>query len=80
MEQAFGAYPVEDAKDLATEIGGHPWVWTDGRLEPYPIAGIAVAGARVYLPAPEFALHGAAWEKAEEYGDARVERCRSFND
>ena len=56
----------------------HPCVWTDGSLEPYPIASIAVAGAGVYLPAPEFATQGAIWGGAEEYGDVRLERCRAF--
>ena len=56
----------------------HPCVWTDGSLEPYPIASIAVAGAGVYLPAPEFATQGAIWGEAEEYGDVRLEGCRAF--
>ena len=40
------------AEDLAMEIGDHPCVWTDGSLEPHPTAGISVAGAGVFLPAP----------------------------
>ena len=33
---------------------------TDGR-EDYPVAGFEVAGAGVYLPAPELAVDGAVW-------------------
>ena len=37
-----------------------------------------VAGAGVYLPASELAFDGLVWGTAEEYGDARLERCRAF--
>ena len=47
-------------------------------LDSYPTAGFAVAGAGMYLPAPELALQGATWEVAEEYGDAKVDGCRAF--
>ena len=40
--------------------------------------GFEVAGACVYLPASELAFDGSVWGKAEEYGDARLERCRAF--
>ena len=32
----------------------------------------------MYLPALELAMDGAVWGVAEEYGDAGVERCRTF--
>ena len=62
LELALGAYPVDssdirtppefwDAEDLATEIGDHPCVWTDGgSLETYSTVGFAVGGAGMYLP------------------------------
>ena len=31
-----------------------------------------------YLPASEIAVESAVWGVAEEYGDARLERCRAF--
>ena len=63
LEVALDAYPVDDtefwappgfwdAQDLATEIGDHPCLW----MELYPSVGFAVAGAGVYLPAPEVAM------------------------
>ena len=42
------------------------------------LVGFEVAGAGVYLPASEIACEGAVWGVAEEYGDARLERCRAF--
>ena len=42
------------------------------------IGGFEVAGAGVYLPASELAFDGLIWGTAEEYGDARLERCRAF--
>ena len=42
------------------------------------IGGFEVAGAGVYLPASELAFDGLVWGTAEEYGDARLERCRAF--
>ena len=85
---ALGACPVDsadfwtppefwDAEDLATEIGDHPGVWTDGSLESCPTAGFAVAGAG-------FVFLLLSWRckvllgEGEEYGDARLERCRAF--
>ena len=41
------------------------------------IGGFEVAGAGVYLPASELAFEGSVWRTAEEYGDARLERCRA---
>ena len=40
--------------------------------------GFEVAGAGVYVPASELAFEGSVWGTAEEYGDARGERCRAF--
>ena len=37
-----------------------------------------MAGAGVYLPASEVAFDHSVWRTAEEYGDARLERCRAF--
>ena len=89
LELALGAYTVDsvdfwtppeywDAEDLSMENGDHPCVWTDGSLEPYPQAGFSVAGAGVYLPAPELAMQGAVWGVVEEHGDASLERCRAL--
>ena len=57
---ASGLLLIWDAEDLAIEIGDHLCVWTDGSLEPYPSAGTSVAGAGVYLSAPE---QGAIWQR-----------------
>ena len=56
----------------------HPCVWTDGSREDYPTGVFEVAGAGVYLPAPEEAFRDAVWGTVEEYGDAGLERCRAF--
>ena len=37
---------------------------------------LLVAG--VYLPASEIAFDNSVWGTVEEYGDARLERCRAF--
>ena len=34
--------------------------------------------ACVHVPAPELAFEGLVWGSAQEYGDARLERCRAF--
>ena len=61
------------------EIPEHPNIWTDGSREDFSsIGGFEVAGAGVYLPASELAFDGLVWGTAEEYGDARLERCRAF--
>ena len=89
LEQQLVAYPADgaglgvppdfwDAEDLAIEIGEHPCVWTDGSREDYATGGFEVAGAGVYLLAPELALEGTVWSTVEEYGDARLDRCRAF--
>ena len=53
--------------------------WTDGSSEDFSsVGGFEVAGAGVYLPASEIAFEGAVWGVAEEYGDARLDRCRAF--
>ena len=80
VEQCWGAYPADDsgfwtppdfwdADDLAMGIGEHASVWTDGSREDYPVGGFEVAGAGVYLPAPEEAMRSAIWGTTEEYGD-----------
>ena len=90
LERCLGAYPVDfggawtppdnwDAADIALEMPEHPNVWTDGSGEDFSsIGGFEVAGADVYLPAFELAFDGLVWGTAEEYGDARLERCRAF--
>ena len=42
------------------------------------MGGFEVAGAGAYLPAAEVAFDHSVWGKVEEYGDARLERCRAF--
>ena len=86
----LGAYPVDasafwtlpdywGADDLAPEMPDAPNIWTDGSGEDFALmGGFEVAGAGVYLPAHDLAFDGAGWEVAEEYGDARLERCRAF--
>ena len=86
----MGAYPLElsgswtppeywDAEDLALEMTDHPNIWTDGSREDFSsVGGFEVAGAGVYLPASEVAFDSLVWGIAEEYGDARLERCRAF--
>ena len=90
LERCLGAYPVDfaaastppeywDADDIALEIPEHPNIWTDGSREDFSSAGgFGVAGAGVYLPASEVAFDGLVWRTAEEYGDARLERCSDF--
>ena len=90
LERCLGAYPVDfvgawtppdywDAADSALEMPEHPNVWTDGSREDFSsIGSFEVAGAGVYLPASELAFDGLIWGTAEEYGDARLERCRAF--
>ena len=75
LERCLGAYP----DDFALEMTDHPNVWTDGSREDFSsTGGFEVAGAGVYLPASELAFEGLIWGTAEEYGDARLERCRAF--
>ena len=90
LEWCLGAYPVDfvdcwtppdywDADDIALEMPDHPNVWTDGSREDFSsLGGFEVAGAGVYLPASELAFENLVWGTVEEYGDARLERCRAF--
>ena len=90
LERCLGAYPVDfggawsppdywDAADIALEMPEHPNVWTDGSREDFSsIGGFEVAGTGLHLPASELACDGLVWGTAEEYGDARLERCRAF--
>ena len=90
LERCFGAYPVDfddcwsppeywDAADVALEMPEHPNIWTDGSREDFSsVGGFEVAGAGVYLPASELAFKGLVSGTVEEYGDARLERCRAF--
>ena len=87
---SLGAYPVDysgywtppeywDADDTVMEMADHPNIWTDGGREDFcTVGGFEVAGAGVHVPAPELAFDGAVWGVSEEYGDARLERCRAF--
>ena len=75
LERCLGSYPADfsaawtppdywDADDIALEMPDHPNIWTDGSREDYSsIGGFEVAGA---------------WGTVEEYGDARLDRCRAF--
>ena len=88
LEQCLGAYPVDfsgswtppeywDADDMSLEMPEHPKNWTDGSREDFSSVGVfEVAGAGVYVPASELAFEGSVWRTAEEYGGARLERCR----
>ena len=90
LERCLGAYPVDfagawtppeywDASDIALEVPDDPNVWTDGSREDFSsLGGFEVAGAGVYLPASEIAFENSVWGTVEEYGDARLERCRAF--
>ena len=90
LERCLGAYRVDctgswtppeywDAADIALEMPEYPDIWTDGSTEDFSsIGGFEVAGAGVYLSASELAFEGSIWRTAEEYGDARLERCRAF--
>ena len=65
--------------DIALEMSDHPDIWTDGSREDFSSIGcFEVAGAGVFLPAAELAFDGSVWGTVEEYGDARLERCRAF--
>ena len=92
LERCLGAYPVDfaaawtppdywDADDIALEVRIlNIWtIWTDGSREDFSSIGVfEVAGAGVYLSAAEVAFDHSVWGTVEEYGDARVERCRAF--
>ena len=90
LERCLGAYPVDfascwtppvcwDADDIDLEVSEYPNIWTDGSREDFSsVGGFEVAVAGVYLPASELAFEGSVWGTAEEYGDARLERCRAF--
>ena len=90
LERCLGTYPVDlsgswtppdywDADDIALEMSEHPNIWTDGSREDFSsVGGFEVAGAGVYLPAAEVAFDHSVWGTVEEYGDARLERCRAF--
>ena len=68
-----------DADDIALEIPDHPNIWTDGSREDFSSIGVfEVAGGGVYLSAAEVAFDHSVWGTVEEYGDARLERCRAF--
>ena len=90
LERCLGACPVDfagswtppeywDAADIALEVPDHPNIWTDGSREDLSsLGGFAGAGAGVYLPSSEIAFDHSVWRTVEEYGDARLERCRAF--
>ena len=89
LERCLGAYPVDragartppeyrDASDIALEMPDNPNVWTDGSREDFSsLGGFEVAGAGVYLPGTEIAFADPVWGMVEEYGNARIERCRA---
>ena len=80
----MGAYPADTSAfwtpdDIGLEMSDTPNIWTDGCGEDFSSSGgFEVAGAGVYVPASELAFEGSVWGTAEEYGDARRERCRAF--
>ena len=90
LERCLGAYPVDhsvswtppdywDADDIALEMSEYPNDWTDGSREDFSSkGGFEVAGAGVYVPASDVALDSSILGTAEEYGDARLKRCRAF--
>ncbi len=90
LERCLGAYLVDfaccwtppeywDAADIAFQMSEYPNVWTDGSREDFSsVGGFEVAGAGIYLLASELAVEGSVWGTAEEYGDARLERCRAI--
>ena len=90
FERCLGAYPVDfavcwtppeywDAANIALEMHEYPNVWTDGSREDLSsVGGFEVAGAGVYLRASDVAFDHSVWGTAEEYGDARLERCRAL--
>ena len=90
LERCLGAYPIDfgdawtppeywDVADIALEMPEHPNIWTDGSREDFSaVRDFEVAGAGVYLPASELSFDGLVWATAEDYGDARLERCRAF--
>ena len=74
----FGPH-LWDVGDIALEVSDTPNIWTDGSREDFSsVGGFEVAGAGVYVPASELAFEGSISGVAEEYGDARLERCRAF--
>ena len=88
IERCLGAYladcscswtPPEywDA-DIALEMSEHPNFGLMVAERISLVGGFAVAGAGVHLPASELAFDGSVWGTAEEYVDARLERCRAF--
>ena len=48
-----------------------PWFWRTILVSGLVTGGFEVAGAGVYLPAPDEAFRGAVWGTAEEHGDAK---------
>ena len=71
--------PQYDVDDIALEMSDNPNISTDGSGEDFfSVGGFEVAGAGVYFPAAEVAFEGSVWGFAEEYEDARLERCRAF--
>ena len=74
LERCLGNYPVGDsafwtppdycdADDIALEMSNAPNIWTDGSREDFSsIGGFEVAGAGVYVLAPELAFEGAVLE------------------
>ena len=88
LERRLGAYPGDtsaffwtppehwDADDIASEMSDTPNIWTDGSTRDFSsLGGIEVAGAGVHVPVSELAFECSVWGTAEEYGDARLERC-----
>ena len=90
LERWLGAYPVDwagswtppeywDADDIALEMTEHTNIWTDGSREDFFLLGalklLVVVSTCLLL---NLLLTDWTWGTAEEYGDARLERCRAF--
>ena len=69
-----------DAADVALEMTEHPNIWTDGSRERFffhwGLSKLLVLVSLCLLL--NLRSDGLIWGTAEEYGDARLERCRAF--
>ena len=83
LEGCLGAYPVDSSSywtppEHSLEMSNDPNIWNDGSREDFSsVGGFEFAGAGGFLPAAEVAFESSVWGVAEEYGDARLERCRA---
>ena len=90
LDRRLGACPVDtsafwtppdcwDAEDIALEMSDTPNIWTDGGREDFPLLVVLKWLALVFmLLLLSLLLRVLFGEVTEEYGDARLERCRAF--